>query len=110
MPLAREPSAVAGIAEQVDVELLDDFRASRVMPTRGTVTSTSETGKDRSTTDPANRLTDKSIGETRSLSGESIDIRCLNQRVAITSKGTRGLVIGKEEDNVRLLRRRKERR
>ena len=69
VPLSRKTGAIARLAQEVDVEFLNDLGTSGVMPTRGTVASSRETGQYRSSADPADGLTDKSNGEARALRG-----------------------------------------
>ena len=73
------------------------------MPTRGTVASPRQACQYGGSTNPANGLTDEGIGETRSLRGEAINVRCLDQGMTVASEGARRLVIGKEENDVGLL-------
>ncbi len=74
VPLSREAGAVARFAKQVDVELFDDLGAGDVVPTRGTVASSRQTGKYGGSTDPANGLTYERIGEPSPLRGEAVDV------------------------------------
>ena len=73
------------------------------MPARGTVTSARQPGQYGGSTNPANGLADEGIGETRPLRRKPVDVRCLDQGMTVASEGTRGLVVGKEEDDVGLL-------
>ena len=73
------------------------------MPARGAVTSSRQTGKNSGSTDPANGLTNECIGEASTFRGEAVDGGRLDQGMAIASEGTRGLIVGKEEDDVGLL-------
>ena len=73
------------------------------MPARGAVASARQAGQNSGSTNPANGLADEGIGEASTFRGEAVDVRCLDQGMAVASKGTRGLVVGKEEDDVGLL-------
>ena len=62
-----------------------------------------QTTEDRCPTNPANGLTDESVGKPRSPSSKSVDIRSLGQRMTIATEGTRSLIIGEEKDDIRAL-------
>ena len=103
VPLARESGAITSLAEQVDVELLYDLGAGGVMPARGTIASPREAGQYGGSADPANGLADEGIGEARAFRREAVDVRRLDQGMSVAREGARGLVVGKEEDDVGLL-------
>ena len=70
------------------------------MPARRAITAPRQTGQDRGTTDPANRLADAGIGESRTTSSQPIDGRCFDQGVTVAGERAGRLIVGKEEDNV----------
>ena len=73
------------------------------MPARGAIASSSQAGQDGGSADPANGLADEGIGEPRAIRGEAVDVRRLDQGMSVAREGARGLVVGKEEDDVGLL-------
>ena len=103
VPFSEVSRAIAVLAKDVRVEGFDRGGSGKLGVALGAVATTRQSGEDRGTADPADRLADEGILETGTLLGKSVDVRCFDHLVAITSKSIGALVIGKEEDNIRRL-------
>ena len=64
------------------------------------VTSSRQARQNRGTAYPADRLTYKGIGEACPFFGQAVDIGGLHQRMTVTSKYTRCLIICEKEDDI----------
>ena len=65
-----------------------------------TEASAGEPRQDGGPADPADGLAHEGIGEARSLGGQAVYDGGLGKRVPIASEGARGLVVGKEKDDI----------
>ena len=100
VPFAGKTGPVTSLAKQVDVELPDRLGTGSIMSARRAITASGETGQDRGATDPADRLADAGIGESRTTGSQPIDGRCFDQGVTVASERAGSLIIGKEENDI----------
>ena len=104
MPLSRKTSSIARIPQIIDVELFHRFGLGLVMVAVHPESPPRQTTEDGSPADPANGLTDESVGKPSSPSGQTVDIGCLGQGMTVATEGARSLVIGEEKDDIGALR------
>ena len=88
--------------------MLDRIGGGEVVLPRGSETPAGQPGQDGRPANPADGLTDEGIGEARAALGQTVDIGGLGKRMPIATERARGLVVSKEEDDIRLLGRRSE--
>ena len=103
MPFAGKPGPVAGLAQNARVKMLDRIGGSEVVLPGGSETPAGQPGQDGRPANPADGLTDEGIGEARAVLSQTVYVGCLGKRMTIATERTRGLVIGKEEDDIGLL-------
>ena len=100
VPLAGEPGPVARLAQDSRVEMLDRIGGGKIVLPGSTEASAGEPRQDGGPADPANGLTDERVGKARAVLGQTVDIGRLGKRMPIATERARGLVVGKEEDDI----------
>ena len=100
VPLAGEPGPVARLAQDSRVEMLDRLGGGKIVLPGSTEASAGEPRQDGGPADPADGLAHEGIGEARSLGAKAVDDGGLGKRMTIASEGARGLVVGKEKDDI----------
>ena len=103
VPLAGKTGPVTSLAEDTRVKMLDRLGGREVMLSRGSETPTGQAGQYGRPTDPANGLTDEGVREARAILGQTVDVRGLGKGMSIATERARGLIVGKEKDDIGLL-------
>ena len=106
MPLPKVPGPVAVLPQDVGIQRRDGFWLGFVALPRRSIRPTRQATQNSCTTHPTNRMTHESVAETRAAFGQGIDIRRLDDIVAVATNRARGLIIREKEDDVGLFRRR----
>ena len=110
VPFTEEAGAIAIGTEEIRIQFPHRLRRGTVRLGRRTKGSSNQPTENRRAAHPTNRLTDMRVGKPRALFGQSIQMRGLRQWMPITPQRAGGLVIGKEEHDIRLRRRLSDRR
>ena len=110
VPFTEEAGAIAIGTEEIRIQFPHRLRRGTVRLGRRTKGSSNQPTENRRAAHPTNRLTDMRVGKPRTLFGQSIQMRGLRQWMPITPQRAGGLVIGKEEHDIRLRRRLSDRR
>ena len=103
MPFTRKTRPIAGLAQDARVKMLDRLGGGEVVLPGGSETPPGQPGQNSRPADPTNGLTDEGVGEARALGSEPVDIGRLGERMSIATERARGLIVGKEEDDIGLL-------
>jgi hypothetical protein len=100
MPFSEVAGAVACSAKKVGVKFLGDFGSGGIGISRGAKAASVKACQDCLSADPADRVADKAILETRSLGCEPVNVRSLNNGIPVATNRAGRLIVGKEKDYV----------
>lgn len=103
--LAGESGEVTRLPQQDRIRPIHKPPLQIAMPEIAAVPILIQPGHQAASASHADRGGVVMIGETHTIARQPVDIRRLNLRIAIAPHGPRRLVVGQQEDNVRLLRR-----
>ena len=100
MPLAEVTGAVTVLTQQVGIKRFDGFGASQLGRGGRSIGAAGQPRQNRRTTDPANRVADKRIFKSCTTRCQFVQMRRLDDRVAVATQCACGLVVRKKENDV----------
>ena len=105
MPLAEVAGSVAVLPQHVRVQSRHGIRSGLITIPDDSEAASSHARQDRGAAHPADRMTDERVVETGPSLSQRVNVRSLHDIVAVAAERACGLIIGEEENDVRLRRR-----
>ena len=105
VPLSKISGAVSVLTQQIGIQCFNGVRTCQFGCRWRSIGATGQPRKNGRAADPADRVADECVFESRATRCQFVQMGRLHDRVAIASQRAGGLVVGEEENDVRALRR-----